>query len=623
MNFAIRRAAGAPSGLVTTILKSALLSFVALVIVMNGLASLTPNSRLISVVSEANRRGELNQWSNTDNDMFTECAMYYMSMLRGQMVIEQLFTSRFDMPASHPCDGVRFLLDGHLDHQPEDSPISRHFYGSRRLFNIVATFLGIAQIRSAYAALSVLAPILLWFALGVRSPVAFLTLSPLILSLLVGFGLSNMGANIAHAPGFFVPILCLCVVAWKRDRLLDPRRRVRAYVVIASVTTYLDILHGPLPCLLFLTIVANHLLFHATGQPSTERRRRPWRSWRRVGPWLLNKGQWLLEAVGLVLLFAVVFAVFKFVNLLAAALVVNDSAFTTFFNALSYRLSSTTDGTDHVTRTQVWERLWSVRGIYFSSSTLSATAYYVMAGVAWIIVVIVTFRDWLLRLEAAYGREVVVLGLASSGVVLWYVLFVNHTYVHYQFMGRIAVLPASAGVMALLYMCRTVQGQHLRRAGILASATVLPLTAALSFAFPAMRLDEISLYRAQRVDVLSCSNDVRLAADGIPDVVLRARISNVPAILNVIVDGARLERTNPGGVWSTTSGTFPLALLGDELRALNSPDRSVRASIGPAQEIYVAFCSDGTDRTTTKYRLDLNTNIETLSAPSLSLGLAR
>jgi len=583
-----------------------LLSFL-FIIAINFMGTLTSKERIFTVIFDANKKSQLAQYSEPNNDMFTEGAIFFMALDRNKNKLADIFSSKFfSLPNEHPCDGLRSLLEieDNEVQNPNGEPNTRYFYGARHLFSILANFFSINQIRTIYYFLSILSPLLLWGAFFIKSKENFVIISPLILSMLLGFGLGTLGGNIAHAPGYIFPILCLAGVVLCKDHLTDLRKRVFVYAIIAAVTTYFDILTGPLPFVLSITIIVNHMLYHPHQFIHSK------------------SNKWILEIVGLLIIFPLVCALLIFLKLVAAIPYVDYNVFQMFINTLLNRLSSTTTGLDTITQSQVFARLWSVRDIYFFYSNISATLYYLLSLTAWILVFIFIILHIVFRIKLSYWREIIVLTIASLLIFIWFSLFTNHTYVHYRFMGRIAIIPASTGIMALMFLgfCNG----KVYKIGRLFAIAIVPITiilTPLSLGSP-LTISDISITGDTGIDVVSCSNDLELKSDGITDVILQFKIKRSESFINISdfigtqIKSIELERINPGGKYSTLPGSFPLGVLDENLKLVNRRDRSVNYGIDLDQNISVAFAADGSDTGESKYVLIIKTNLGTLRSTS-------
>src|SRR5205085_8282837 len=107
---------------------------------------------------------------------------------------------------------------------------------------------------------------------------------------------------------------------------------------------------------------------------------------------------------------------------------------------------------------------------------------------------------------------------SASIIVLWYMSFVNHTYIHYQFMGRIGVLPAAAGFMAL--------GSASQGLLSITGLAAVPIAGLLVLG-QRLSLPQIVEVRPEfqiPVDAATCSNDLPLRPDGKPDIVWRVTL---------------------------------------------------------------------------------------------------
>lgn len=149
----VRRNAGV---LAFTVLMAVLISF-AIFLGINFTGTLTSNNRHFSVVLEANQEHLLDQDKNWTNDMFTECMIFYMQMIRDENKIMDIFSSRLQLPVPHPCDSIRLWLES-TDRSFHGWVETRRFYGTRHIYSILVRLFSIAQIRSACLFLTLFSP---------------------------------------------------------------------------------------------------------------------------------------------------------------------------------------------------------------------------------------------------------------------------------------------------------------------------------------------------------------------------------------------------------------------------------------------------------------------------------
>jgi hypothetical protein len=429
------------------------------IVAVNFVGTLTPKQQLLKVFSEADRDRRFDIQATPKRDLFTECALAQMALDRHESTGADIFTNRFSRPKGHPCESLRFFLDGGVATNIEEN--SRYFYGSRHVLSILANWISVQSIRNGCLLLSVLSPLLLWGAFWARSRSDFVRISPVMLSFLVGFG--YQGDNLGYAPAVVIPFLLLAVVVLSRNHWLDFGKRVFIYTVIAAVTTYFDILTGGLPIILCVTLLVNHLLYNSSESSAAGGR------------------HWVRDVVVVTLLFPATVLFLSAARLWIASTLVPVNAFAEFYTTLLYRTSSTVSGDDLVTRRLVWETLWAARAMSFFHSTVAANAYYLLCGASWLLVLGSVVRHGMKGVSPRYWREYCVLAWVALIMVSWFTLFPNHTYVHAHTMVRLTIVPAAIGLMALAYMAdRTLLG----RAICWVSASCVPVCGLLVLLFP-------------------------------------------------------------------------------------------------------------------------------------------
>jgi len=543
----------------------------AAIMAFNFLGTLTPQSRIDKVIRDADKANQLDQTSNVLNDMFTECATLDVQLVRDKNPIHDISGTLFSMPAGHPCDGIKAHLGGLND---QGTPIIKYHYGARYLFAVLSAFLSLENIRSLMAILSIVAPLTLGAAFLFSAPDQFLAISPLVLVLLAGFNSSNLARNIAHAPGFIFPLLALSGVIVFRKYFTRVENRFVAYIAIAALATYFDIMNGPLPFILATTVVVNHFCFNAD----------------KKGP------EWFRESVAIGMTFILTFAAIVGLRLAIATIVFGINPLPDFENTLAIRFS-TSVSTLPITRYETLSLLWKTNGNAFFGSGITAKSFYLAGAIAWIVAfaIVVTRRTaW---------REVSVLFGASAIIAVWYLVFVNHTFVHYAFMGRIGAFIPAAGLMALVLTVK-----RWLSAAVMAALPILWIPALAGGTFMKVTVGPLMPMQSTKIDVATCSNDLAIAPDGLPDKVISVTLNGPEygtSSLKVVV----LIRWNPVGVYTTHAASFPVAVLTQEGKLLSAPDRSVSAPLKKQTTLLLAICDDKTDRSDTTYHVNIVTSI--------------
>jgi hypothetical protein len=216
-----------------------------------------------------------------------------------------------------------------------------------------------------------------------------------------------------------------------------------------------------------------------------------------------------------------------------------------------------------------------------------------------------------------------VLALASLGVLAWYVIFINHSYVHAAFAVRYLALPASFGFVALLLVLEAVPVRSLPSTqrwlvpGALAIALIIPAWG-LHNAWGKTRNDW--RVEAQRkpdgADLVSCANGAQgLRPDGKPDAVIELTLRSVTPPLSLLhtrskparpdVRVLQLIRDTPAGAWASLSGNYALGVTQDgDSKLINAPDSSV--SLANPGTYALHYCADGQDAGASVYKLQVD-----------------
>jgi len=538
-----------------------------LILGFNFIGTQTPQSRIEAVVHEAYDANQLEPLSNLNNDLFTECGLFAAELVRDKSVVRDITASVLPHFTSHPCDTVGFHIAGQT---LETGTTFRYHYGSRHLFAVLARFMGIEAMRSLIGFLGIAAPLALGIAFFIRVRSEVLAMSPLILTLVVGFGYTNLGRNLAHAPGFVIPLLMLSGVVWCRSFFVPASRRFAAYASIASIATYFDILSGPLPFILAVTLIVNHFTFNS-GR---------------------NDNCWIRQSAVLCVLFLGASVFIIGLKLALVAIVFQTNPLRDFGRELTIRMSSVNDSLASITRGQLILQLWGSRALSFLGALPAASLFYISGALCWGLSAIL--------LAARRGeryREVSVLAMGSLVVLLWYMIFLNHSYVHHQFMARIGVLPAAAGIMALVVL----SNGWLAIAGV----AIVPIVGVIALQTLSLvpQISEVQLEPdALRADFVSCSNELTLRRDGKPDIVWRIALDG-SRFFRTRLSGIRIYRINPAGVFSTNPGSFPAAILSTDGNLLSHADRTINVAIGRRKELLIAFCDDGGATPQTRFNI--------------------
>jgi hypothetical protein len=284
------------------------------------------------------------------------------------------------------------------------------------------------------------------------------------------------------------------------------------------------------------------------------------------------------------------------------------SGWDSYAKALAVRLGDQVPG--HVLHfTEVVQKLWLARFQLASGGYDRATLEMFLGLWAWIFTFGLLLVAWQWRGRAALlvFADVVIVGWASLGVLAWYRLFLEHTFIHVLFIVRIAALPAGYGfVSAILLM--VFLGRNWTRSAVAATigAALISLSAAAYLLEGSQAIVTAARFAAQpATDSVSCAS-LGLRSDGKQDglVELRLRSRQVSPPLALLGFAPRsssplflrLERADPPGWWHTATEVYILGVSRNPRSALlNRADGSVQLPAGLVTHLWLHFCRDGHD----------------------------
>lgn len=558
------------------ILKNVFLCFI-IICIVNIISNLTNDIRLKKSIESSNVAGELQQLKNLDNDMFTECAILYMSMNRNE-TIKDIFGSWLHLSeGSHPCDEVRILLKNkklksYVEIE-QDPVVVKYHYGSRYIFSLLASIFDLGIVRNLFLVMSIITPIMLGISITKGSGINTIKiLYPIPALFYICFGLNNLGSNVAHAPGFIFPALFLIYLSWNSHKYIYFYSRIKIYVFIAAASTYFDILTGPLPFFLGITIVINYFLF---------------------------KGEeWKRELYNITLIFIFTFIALESLRLLAGTVIFGINEFQIFRLEIMQRLSNSV-GSKQITYIEVLTKIWENKKIYFYNSNISAVLLISASAICWVIVLL---KIPFLKKEEKKGIFVLLLG--SIIILFWFGIFQNHTYVHYGFMGRIFLLPIAAGFSVYVLALTSDKNAYLIPLILILITGILEIS---NNNLNKISIMNINKYYNKNIDVTSCSNEINIKNDGLNDEVFEVSFINNSLINFNRINSVIISRENPPGAYKTISNSFPVAVLNYDGKIISNNNRSVNLKIENSLPILLAFCADGHENKQTTYKLYFET----------------
>lgn len=558
------------------------------------------SDRLIHVARAALEQGELPHTTRTNEDFFTECAMLEMQLLRADSVFQNAIDTKFlQVPDQHPCQSLRVMATGTSEERqtlPAAYSYNHYAYGSRHLEALVLSVIDFQTAQIVYRWLSYGSVALLFLAMIVRSFRKALLFAPIPLFLAFCFAMPVFGHNLAHAPGFFIGFFALSAFVAFPAVFGATSVRLAFFSALGVLIADLDLLQGPIPAILSLTIVLNHFFYSSN---TTVRSALMWIG-RIAACFVIGYVALTVARLGLLALYG---------------LNINE-----LYSSLRFRLGSVSDGGAVVGLRDNLANLWRARNQFIPGNAALVTWLFFGSWAAWAFALMVwTALIW--RYRSALTRlsvDILVLGAASAGILAWYWLFAGHTYQHVLFMVRIAALPAAYGYVAALLAAREINKS--RHGKVLAAAIgIAAILIAASGIDPvwykglAPKITMVRFIDAQ-ADIVSCQS-LGLHPDGKPDGIVEFSYEPAPppplTYIGVPVGKhdlyIRFDRLNPGGANDTGSALYILAIAerpGGQ--PLNDPDGRYIVRAHDPHHLYAHFCWDGHDTPESVYQFSID-----------------
>jgi len=578
--------------------------FVLILAVASGL-TLT-RDRLISVARDGLASGELAFDAHRDEDYFTECSMLTMLYLRHENVFLNAIETRLITSVAHPCEELQAQL---APGQPLDAydrkqaSYVNYPFGSRYLEALTLSVLDLRDAKRLYALFSYGSVVILFLGAWRNSPTNALIVLPVGVFLVFGFALHRFGHNLAHAPGYFVGFTALGVFLAAREWFRSPGNRVVFFGFLGTLIAFFDLMHGSIPVVLSLAIVLNHLFYVAPNVRPTARQS--------------PGGYWLLavqQAVIVCACFVVAYGVLTGGRLLLLSGIL-DGGYQQYAASLGSRLGNVIPGRV-IGFEDVVQKLWQSRFQLTAGGFTPSTWMLFVALAAWIFTIcLLPLASWR-RGPAAVVllADLTVVAIASAGVLSWYRLFLQHTFIHVLFIARIAALPASYGLVTATLVVRFLAEARTGATRWVAAASAIVSVAAAAYLLDGTSTVFTSARLAQQpaVDAVACA-PLGLRSDGTPDGLIELSVRTAQASPPLALVGAppraespvylRLERSEPPGWWETGSGNYILGVTrrpNSEL--INLPDGTI--VVPPRRPtLWVHFCRDGHDTPDSRYML--------------------
>jgi hypothetical protein len=385
-------------------------------------------ARLEAVLKEEFSQSALGSLSRFDQ--WIECAILTMQLSRHEDVVLNALDTRWRSPQQHTCDEVQALLQGppYKIKIAEPSSYVSYPFGARHLQSLMINIFSFSTTMAIYQLLTYASVVSLFIGAWRNSKrTASLVVSPIALALLFAFEQHRFGSNTPWAPGFFISFLILSMflavreLFWQRET-----HRIALFCFLGTIAGYFDNLHGPLPVVLSLTIVLNHFFYSENGT------------------WISA----LRSASIISACFVISYGLLTIIRLWPLGWLLSDPVWMKFFFGLNSRMASSA-GERTIQITDLVHALWSERAQMTGSAFISEVLLCIgILTWSFTIVMVVLAALGKLTWPAAKYTGIFVLAVATGGILLWYVLFPNHTLGHAWMMVRMLALPIAYGYAA-------------------------------------------------------------------------------------------------------------------------------------------------------------------------------
>ena len=408
--------------------------------------------RLTEILREGFSSGELSSDGEDWVEDWVECSLLTMEYIRHDSFLDAIDTN-WIRPTHHTCEELKALVAGPSSTLQLDQP--SHYvnypFGARHFEAILLSVLSVARAKTLCLLLSYASVVCMFLGSWRNSPpVALAVVLPVGLFLIFAFEQHRYGNSLMNAPSFFVGFFILAVFLAARERYQHRANRIGFFCFIGIVTTFLDTMHGSHPVLLSITIVLNHFFYVSRGSYSS------------VKAYFIAA---VLESFTVFLCFIVVFIVYTVIRLYILSQVIPDPVWQIFVTQLGSRMGDVVPDVGTIHLSEVLQKLWSERSQMTGNDF--ATWLFWTSGLAWLFAVSMLIFLVSRRIGNAalmVGVDVFVLMVASLGILCWFVIFPNHSYIHAWFMVRMMALPEAYGfVAAIIVVQRWFQGKTTSR----------------------------------------------------------------------------------------------------------------------------------------------------------------
>ena len=370
-------------------------------------------------------------WSS---DSFTECIILSGTIAPKPSLVGYLIDPMV-IVTNDSCGTLKETITSTAGNLPHWNTYRRHMLGSVPLTTLALAIFGFDATRLLFALLSAASLLSVAAAALMRLHSASFRAAAVVLiaGVAVGGGFSAFCENFGHGPPFFVGMFGLSVMLATYSCAVRQSVAI-AFAVLGVMTLYFDLLLGAIP-FVFAIAVFMHLLmwFDKCGGPRG----------------LLETASSLMVA-GAAYACGIILPLGLKIIILQYGLNYSDTV-EVFYGQLAWRLSNDYVGATGIMGIRnVIVRLWEGRSLVFFGGTTVATIFYHVGLASWAVALVLTAGTWLRRRQAADLMALAPPLMGVGVVVVWFLLFTSHGFVHSWFMTRVMSLVPTMGMAALV-----------------------------------------------------------------------------------------------------------------------------------------------------------------------------
>jgi hypothetical protein len=272
----------------------------------------------------------------------------------------------------------------------------------------------------------------------------------------VGGGVAGFGGHLGHGPTFFAGMFCLAT-ALSIYSCISRRSVAIAFSALGTVTAYYDLLSGGIP-FIFAIAIFLHLLLLSEAR---------------------NHAPKAAEVAASVMTAGVAYGGGIIVPIVLKILVLRyglgqTDVITKFYSQLMWRLSDDQVGASGgVAAWNLAVKLWGSRPLVFIGGAPVSTMFYLAGLAGWLAALGLALMTWLRRGQTAALMAGLAPLVGAGVVVVWFLLFTSHGYIHSWFMTRVMSLVPAMG-MAAFVLAQPHWGKLSFKRGVLSATSATP-----------------------------------------------------------------------------------------------------------------------------------------------------